>query len=56
NFKILYQQANKSKVININNNKEYINGILRVEFNLDILSKPKLVISIDNLLLELIYY
>ncbi|KAF2191899.1 hypothetical protein K469DRAFT_555127, partial [Zopfia rhizophila CBS 207.26] len=58
-FKILYQQANKSRVININNSKKvikYINGMLRVEFNLDILSKPKLVIDIDNLLLGLIYY
>ncbi|KAF2189139.1 hypothetical protein K469DRAFT_563472, partial [Zopfia rhizophila CBS 207.26] len=59
NFKILYRRANKDRVININNNKKiikYINGMLRIEFNLDILSKLKLVINIDNLLLRLIYY
>ncbi|KAF2189272.1 hypothetical protein K469DRAFT_563100, partial [Zopfia rhizophila CBS 207.26] len=58
-FKILYRQANKGRVININNSKKvikYINGTLRVEFDLDILPKLKLVIDINNLLLELTYY
>ncbi|KAF2178453.1 hypothetical protein K469DRAFT_731689 [Zopfia rhizophila CBS 207.26] len=46
-------------VVNANNGKEivkYINGTLRVEFNLDVLPKPKPVMGVNDLLLGLTYH
>ncbi|KAF2181317.1 hypothetical protein K469DRAFT_729448 [Zopfia rhizophila CBS 207.26] len=58
-FKMLYRRANKGRVVNANDGEEvvkYINGTLRVEFDLDVLPKPKPVMGVDDLLLGLTHH
>ncbi|KAK8073387.1 hypothetical protein PG994_004286 [Apiospora phragmitis] len=53
---MLYRRNNKGKVINPNDCEEivkYINGSLKLEFNLDIMPKAKPVLGVDDLLLGL---